>query len=74
MPDFAMRWLGNGRCWAWRPQPQRPMRPPGVVMGGVHGKHPAEVPLAEDQHPVGDLGSDGQHEAFGEAVRPRLSG
>jgi hypothetical protein len=22
-------------------------------MGGVHGKHIAQVPLAEDQHPVG---------------------
>ena len=30
-----------------------------------------EVPLAEDQHPVRELGSDGQDEAFGEAVRPR---
>ena len=27
--------------------------------------------LAEDQHSVGDLGPDGQHEAFGEAVRAR---
>jgi hypothetical protein len=38
-------------------------------MGGVRSKHLAQVSLAEDQHPVGDLGSDGQHEAFGEAVR-----
>jgi len=37
--------------------------------GGVRSKHPAQVWLAEDQHPLGDLGSDGQHEAFGEAVR-----
>ena len=29
------------------------------------------MPLAEDQHPVGALGVDCQHEAFGEAVRPR---
>jgi hypothetical protein len=29
------------------------------------------VPLTEDQHPVGDLGPDRQHQAFGEAVRPR---
>jgi hypothetical protein len=27
--------------------------------------------LSEDQHPVGELGPDAQHEAFGEAVRPR---
>jgi len=31
----------------------------------------AQVLPAEEQHPVGDLGADGQHEAFGEAVRPR---
>ena len=42
------------------------MRPPRVVVGGVHGKHPAQVPLTEDQHPIGDLGPDGQHEALGE--------
>jgi hypothetical protein len=34
-------------------------------------KHLVQVPLAEDQHPVGDLGSDGQHEAFGVVVRHR---
>ena len=28
------------------------MRPPRVVVGGVHGKHPAQVPLTEDQHPI----------------------
>ena len=34
-------------------------------------QYPTQVLLAEDQHPVGDLGADGQHEAFGEAVRSR---
>ena len=29
------------------------------------------MPLSEDQHPIGDLGADGQHESLGEAVRPR---
>jgi hypothetical protein len=43
-------------------------------VGGVHGKHLAQVPLSEDQHPIGQFGADRQHEAFGEAVRPRLSG
>jgi hypothetical protein len=32
------------------------------------------VPLTEDRHPVGELGADGQHGAFGEAVRPRTPG
>ncbi len=36
-----------------------------------HDSGLTQVPLTEDQHPVGDLGSDGQDEAFGEAVRPR---
>ena len=38
-------------------------------MGGVSGKHAAQVPLAEDQHPVDGLGADRQHKAFGKAVR-----
>ena len=45
------------------------MRPRGVVVGGVTGKDLAQVSLAEDQHSVGDLCTDGQHEAFGIAVR-----
>ena len=44
-----------------------------VLLRGIRGEDPAEVPLAEDQHPVGELGSDGQHDAFGEAVRPRTA-
>jgi hypothetical protein len=32
------------------------------------------VPLTENQHSVGDLGTEGQHEAFGEAVRPWAPG
>ena len=47
------------------------MRPLHVVVRGVLGQHPAEVPLPEDQHAVGQLGPNGQHEALGEAVRPR---
>jgi hypothetical protein len=43
-------------------------------VGGVRGKHVTQVPLTEDQHPVGDLGSDGQDKAFGEAVRPWTPG
>jgi hypothetical protein len=39
----------------------------------IRGKHPPQMTLSEDQHPVGELGSNGQHEAFGEAVRPRTT-
>ena len=46
---------------------------PGAAAGRCNaprtGKHLPQVPLAEDQHPVGDLGPHRQHEAFGEAVR-----
>ena len=35
------------------------------------GKRLAEMSLSEDQHAVGELGADGQHEAFGVAVRAR---
>jgi hypothetical protein len=37
-------------------------------MGGVLGKHAAQVTFADDQHPVGELGADGQHDAFGELL------
>jgi hypothetical protein len=50
------------------------MRPLSVVVHRILGKHAAQVSLPEDQHPIGHFGADGQHEAFGEAVRPRLSG
>ena len=46
------------------------MRSPLVVMGGVGSKYPTQVLLAEDQHPVGDLGPHCQDEAFGETVCP----
>jgi hypothetical protein len=46
------------------------MRSPGVVVRGIQGKHPAQVPLAEDQHSVGDLTPNGQHEALGEKLSP----
>jgi hypothetical protein len=50
------------------------MPPLRVVVPGALGKHPAEMSLPEDQHPIGEFGSDGQHEPFGEAVRPRTAG
>jgi hypothetical protein len=46
-PDPAMNRLGNRRCWARRPQPQRPMRSPAVVKsvrGAVPVFRPARFP------------------------------
>ena len=50
------------------------MRASPVVMHRVPGEHTAQVSLAEDQHPVGDFGAEGQDKALGEAVRPRAAG
>ncbi len=54
--------------------PQRSMRPLPVVMRRVLGQDAAQVSFPEDQHPVGEFGTDGQYEAFGEAVRARTPG
>jgi hypothetical protein len=69
-PNRAVDRLWNKRIRTWRTQLQHSMRPPRVVVRGKPGKHPTQMPLAEDQHPVGDLGPHGQHEPFGEAVSP----
>src|SRR4029453_2698896 len=50
------------------------MRPPCVVVQRVLGEDAVWVSLAEDQHPVGDLGADSQYESLGKAVRPRTPG
>ena len=57
--------------WARWTQLQRSMRPLCVVVRGVGREYPAEVLFPDDQHAVGQFGADGQHEAFGEAVRPQ---
>jgi len=43
-------------------------------VGAELGEDGPQVPFAEDQDAVGEFGSGGQDEAFGVAVRPRLSG
>jgi hypothetical protein len=42
-----------------------------VVVGLVPGQDRPQVPFAEDQHPVGDLGPGGEHESLGVGVGPR---
>jgi hypothetical protein len=58
---------------AWREKPQRPMWPPPVVVRAVPGKDGPQVAFAEDEDAVGELGSGGQDESLGEAVRSRTS-
>ena len=44
-----------------------------VVVPNVVREYHTQVPLAEDQHAVGEFGSDSAHEPFGETVRPRAT-
>jgi hypothetical protein len=53
---------------AWREKSLRPVWSPTVVMGAVLGKDGPQVPLTEDQDAVGEFGSGGQDESFGEGV------
>ena len=50
------------------------MRAAPVVMGLIPGQDRSQMPFAEDQHPVGDLGPGGKHEPFRISVRPRAPG
>ena len=58
---------------AWWEKAQRSVWPPSVVVGAVLSEDGPQVSFAEDQDAVGEFGSGGQHEAFGEAVRSRTS-
>jgi hypothetical protein len=40
-------------------------------VANVGCEHDTQVPLAEDQHTIGEFGSQGADESFGEAVGPR---
>jgi hypothetical protein len=42
-----------------------------VVVANVFREHGTQVPLVDDQHAVGEFGSEGADEPFGEAVRSR---
>ena len=50
------------------------MRSPSVVMALVLGQDRPQMSFAEDQHPVGDLGPDGEHEPFRICVCARATG
>ena len=62
--------LGDRCLRAGRTQLPRSMRPLPVMVQRILREDTAQMSLAEDQHPVGDLGPHRQDEAFGEAVRP----
>ena len=50
------------------------MGAPSVVMGFILGQDRPQMPLAEDENPIGDLGPGGEHEPFRISVRARASG
>ena len=60
--------------WPGRAEVPAAMGSPSVVVGLVLGQDRLQMPLTEDEHPVGDLGPGGEHESFRVSVRPRLTG
>jgi len=65
MAEVRDRVIGPGRA-----ELLAAMGAPPVVVGGVLGQDRPQMPLAEDQHPVGDLGPGGEHEPFRVSVAP----
>jgi hypothetical protein len=65
---------GGGVVGPGRVQLRAAMGSSAVVVGLVLGHHDAQVPLAEYQHPVGDLGPRGEHEPLRKGVGARTSG
>jgi hypothetical protein len=57
----------------WRTKLECSMWPAAVVVGAVPREDASQVPFAEDQDAVGEFGSGGQNESFGEAVRSRTA-
>ncbi len=49
------------------------MRSAAVVVPNIFREHCTQVPPVEDQHAVGEFGSDRVHEPFGKTVRPRAT-
>jgi hypothetical protein len=49
------------------------MRAPPVAAGLVLGQDQPQMPFAEDEHPVGDLGPGGEHEPFRTSIRARAA-
>src|SRR5215217_5122964 len=58
---------------ARRVKPERPMWPSPVVVRAIPGKDGPQVVFAEDEDAVGEFGSGGQDESFGEAVGSRTA-
>ncbi len=64
--EIGERVIGSGRA-----ELTAAMGPPPVVMTLVLGQDRPQMPLAEDQHRIGDLRPRGEHEPFRLSVRRR---
>ena len=69
--DVFMAEVRDGVGRPWRVKVAGTMGSSTVVMANIFREYDTQVPLAEDQHAVGEFGSQGAHEPFGETVRPR---
>jgi hypothetical protein len=72
-PDPLVLEIQGGMIGASRAKLKCSMWPPAVVVSAVLGEDGPQVAFAEDEDAVGEFGSGGQDEAFGEAVRSRAS-
>ena len=69
--------LGRGQrevVWPRRVELAAAMGRTSVVVALVLRQDQLQMPLAEDKHPVGDLGPGGEHEPFRISVRARAAG
>ena len=63
-PDLLLGEVGDRVVGPGRAELAAAMGSPSVVVALVLGQDQLQMPLAEDQHPVGDLGPGGEHEPF----------
>jgi hypothetical protein len=54
--------VGDGVVGATRAKMAAAMRSPSVVVDLVPGQNRPQMPFAEDEYPVGELGPGGEHE------------
>src|SRR5580704_5316793 len=74
MGSAARPETGNRVVGPWWLELEGAVRSSPVVVPGIFGHHAAQVPFADDQHPVGDLRPGGEHEPLRIGVRARTPG
>jgi hypothetical protein len=65
--------IGNGVSRLGWAKAAGTVRSAAVVVPNIFREHCTQVPLVEDQHAVGEFGSDRAYEPFGKTVRPRAT-